>query len=150
MVSCVSLQAISVEHLDNWIFVAEVPEIASMVISRAFEGDRSGKDNEGSASVTKALGGMRLRSLVELLTKDFNLSLRPMPKADWLILLRHAVEEQGEKHPMFPLMHQFEGDFQIFQPEFGQSKDTLTVDGSVVDVVRANIHALVEMGVLSQ
>ena len=150
VVSCVSLQAISLEHLDNWVFVAEVPKIAGMVISRAFEGDRSGKDNEGSASVTKALGGMRLSSLVELLTDEFKFMLRPMPKADWLGLLRHAVERQGEKHPMFPLMHQFEGDFQIFQPEFGQSEDVLTVDSSVVDVVRANIHALVNMGVLSQ
>jgi len=61
----VSLQAISIVHLDDWTFMAEVPKIASMVISRALEG---GKDNHGSCSVTKALGGMRLSSLVELLT----------------------------------------------------------------------------------
>jgi len=100
--------------------------------------------------VTKALGGMRLSSLVELLTDECKFLLCPMPKADWLGLLRHAVEQRGERHPMFPLMHQFEGDFQIFQPELGQSKDVLALNHSVVDVVRANIHTLVDMGVLSQ
>jgi len=73
-----------------------------------------------------------------------------MPEGDWLGLLRHVVEEQGEGHPMFPLMHQFEGDFQIYQPELGQNKDVLVLDHAVVDVVRANTHALVNMGVLSQ
>ena len=150
VVSCVSLQAVSAEHLDNWIFVADASKIASMVISKAVEGDQSGKEDQGSALVTKALGGMRLRSLVALLTDEFKLSLRPMPKADWLCLLRQAVDEKGEKHPLFPLIHQFEGDFQVFQSEFGKSKDAPNMDRTAVDVVRANIHALVNMGVLSQ
>jgi hypothetical protein len=39
-----------------------------MVVSGAFEGDLSGGDNGGSASVTEAPGAMCLRSLAALLT----------------------------------------------------------------------------------
>lgn len=44
VISYVSLQVISIVHLDDWIFVAEAPKIASMVISRALEDGQTGKD----------------------------------------------------------------------------------------------------------
>lgn len=147
LAACVSMQAVSEEHLDNWVFLGEVPKIASAVVSTALGGE--GNDQrDGVSKITKVLGGMRLRSLIDLLTEEFRFVLRPMPRAKWLDLLRHAVENEGEAHPLFPLMDHFVADFQIFQPEADEAQAMSVADPSVFDVVRANVQALIEMGVL--
>ncbi|KAM0721985.1 hypothetical protein Q7P37_002911 [Cladosporium fusiforme] len=151
LAACVSLQAISEEHLDNWIFIADVSKIADMVITRALKDEQPDHAERDPVSLTtKLLCGMSVRSLMQILTEDFGFLLRPMSSRNWLGLLKQSVEDEGELHPLFPLMDHFVEGFQIFQSNSGNSNAGSTVDMATVRVVRANIQALISMGVLVQ
>lgn len=60
------------------------------------------------APMTRLLDGLTVGEFWKIVLESLGMSLRPMRLLKWIDALRKGVEETGQNHPMFPVMHWLE------------------------------------------
>jgi len=85
-----------------WMNIAGVDQVAAIVADKCL------LIRPQDAPMTRLLDGLTVGEFWKIVLESLGMSLRPMRLLKWIDALRKGVEETGQNHPMFPVMHWLE------------------------------------------
>ncbi|KAI4235773.1 MAG: hypothetical protein L6R40_006368 [Gallowayella cf. fulva] len=103
---CIEIGHYDAEADGKWVFVSDVQYIAARVLENLFiprNQDRNGDGERDDGRVERVFQGLRFEDIWSIL-KEFGYTLEAMETDSWMEMLLGFVEEEGERHLLFPLL----------------------------------------------
>ena len=147
---CIEIGAYNIEEADDWVFIADVEEVAHAVVARAFEDktDDTASKMASSGHARRILSGLRFSDLWTLLHNRFRYRLQGVAYEEWMTRLRAKILESQDTHLLFPLLHVLERDGNsIGENSIPQGQNDTN---RVMQAVERNVRYLIDTGFLPQ
>lgn len=93
-----TMHAYPTEPADNWMYIADVSSVASTVLNQVLEEDPI-------RPFLHVTGGMPTTVFWELVNESLSAKCKPMPWEEWKETALAAMNEIGDKHPLWPVQH---------------------------------------------
>ena len=153
IVGCVapSVGGYDSDEATRWLYVASVERVAASVVAMISDPSSclSAERKPRGSRVCLVLDGLRFGDFWDVV-RGCGYRLEPLASSEWMARLKRAIEEEGEKHTLFPLLHVLE------RGHHDASADTALCadleDGekleAVKDVIDRNVRYLADVGFL--
>ncbi|GFP57554.1 nonribosomal peptide synthetase lcsA [Trichoderma asperellum] len=93
-----AIHAYPVEPTENWMYIADVSSVASIVLNQVLE--------EGPiCPFIHVTGGMPTLVFWELVNQELNVKCQPVSWEEWKDSALASMNEVGDKHPLWPVQH---------------------------------------------
>jgi thioester reductase-like protein len=93
-----AIHAYPVEPTENWMYIADASSVASTVLNQVLE------DNPILPFI-HVTGGMPTPVFWELVNSELKIKCKPVSWTEWKELALAAMNEVGDKHPLWPVQH---------------------------------------------
>ena len=148
---CLGIGGYNADEAARWLYVADVQRVASAAVATGFAscpGNTTAAPQAGPTSLP-ILDRLRFGDLWDIL-RSYGYLLEPFSHTEWMARLRAAVEEQGEEHPLFPVLHIVERE--SCEPASNAALGSVPQDTTSLEVVKVimhcNVRHLAEIGFL--
>ena len=136
---CIEIGGYSAHESSQWLCVADVEHVASAAVAMI-------SDQAPGFASKSMLDGLPFEDLWRIL-RSYGYRLEPLPHAEWRKRMRAAVEEKGERHLLFPLLHMLDRDLPDSKLDPMLLEDVERLE-AVRRVIRRNVEHLIEIGFL--
>ncbi|KAI9826788.1 MAG: hypothetical protein M1819_007259 [Sarea resinae] len=137
--SAIDIGAYSADDENCWIMVAGADQVARVIVEVSLNAERPPVE-------TNLMDGMPVSELWEMLQKEFHYDLRPLKREMWLEAIRADVEEKGDKHRMWPVLHFLEASGGRLGGEIPESQVARVNREGIRRSVRKSIEYLESVG----
>lgn len=86
-------------HDAGWLFISDVARVTDEMLNHVFA------EHDEPCKTVKITDGIDIRDFWSILRDGFGYVLNPLGSSEWWKMLRREVEEAGEKHCLWPLLH---------------------------------------------
>ena len=140
----VSIEGVSKEDADLWIFVATVDSVANRVLGSLL------RKGNSLPLLSKILDGLTVGDFWAALNTHFGYDLRPMDYEEWCTALRRDVDRLKEEHPLWPVMHLIDQGYSSLGSKISPTQRELSSVGNdyMRSAIVSNVEYLVRIGFL--
>ncbi|KAL9117281.1 MAG: hypothetical protein Q9187_006184, partial [Circinaria calcarea] len=138
----ISIRGYSEEIEASWIFVSSTNDFSGHVLGCLDQ------DQGSCQTVHKLLGGLLVRDFWSVITRTCGLGLQPLKHDEWLMRLRADVNEKGDRHPCYPILHMAEQGPEVLGARKPAALVDTGPDAKLVRAIERNVQYLSDLGFL--